>query len=239
MYFATEPKNLPQMLQATSDTQKLPFGTIAKGYDVIQGAGEFIYLAGVASCVVGSRVTYVPHTGVTTLGDATANSGLPTAFAMAALTAGLFGWFQISGAAIAVNNATAAAGTGKIAAAGAITSAAVTGGQILGGVIAVANGTTFTKTCTTRNGSTQLIVPNFDGLFVGLPVSGTGIAASSVIAAGVDGAPNASGGAPGGGGTVNLNNAMTADGTVVVTFTRTNFSLFGGAGRFAVQGQIT
>jgi len=32
---------------------------------------------------------------------------------------------------------------------------------------------------------------------------------------------------------------VAADGTVVVTFTRTNFSLFGGAGRFAVQGQIT
>jgi len=239
MYFVTDPKSVPQPIQSISTTQQMPYGSIVKAYDPIYGAGEFIYLQGVASAVAGSRVTYVPHTGVTTLGDATANSGLPAAFAMAALIASTFGWFQISGAAIAVNNATAAAGTGKIAASGAITSSTVAGGQILGGVILVANGTTFTKTVTTRNGSTQLFVPNFDGLFVGLPVSGTGIAASSVIAAGVDGSPAALGGTPGGGGFVNLNNAMTADGTVTGTFTRTNYSIFGGGGRFAVQGQIT
>lgn len=239
MYYMTEPKSVPQPIQSVSATQLLPFGTIVRAYDPIMGAGEFMYLQGVASVVAGSRVSYTAHTGVTVLSDATQNSGLPNAFAMAALVASTFGWFQISGAAIAVNGGTAAVGTGKVAASGAITSAAVTGGQILGGVILVANGTTFTKTCTTKNGSTLLQVPNFDGLFVGLPVSGTGIPGGTTLAAGVDGSPASLGGTPGGGGYITLSAAATADGTVTVTFTRTNFSIFGGGGRFAVQGQIT
>lgn len=238
-YTIVEPKNVAQGIQETSATQLRPFGDIVKAQDPIMGEGEFIYLQGVASVVPGSRVSYVPHTGVTTLSDATQNSGLPNAFAMATLVASTFGWFQISGSAIAVNGGTAAVGTGKIAAAGAITSAAVTGGQILGGVILVANGTTFTKTCTTKNGQTLLQVPNFDGLFVGLPISGTGIPGGTTLAAGLNGAPYAIGATPGGGGYITMSAAATADGTVTVTFTRTNFSIFGGGGRFAVQGQIT
>jgi hypothetical protein len=155
---AAVPQNLstnyggPRLME-TDTVQNFPFGYIVRAFDPIHGYGEFMYLQGVASTVAGSRVTYVPHTGVTTLGDATANSGLPTAFAVAPCTAGLFGWYQVAGTALAVNNATAAVGTGKIAASGAITSSAVTGGQILGGTIVTANGTTFTKTGTTKNGS--------------------------------------------------------------------------------------
>lgn len=226
-------------LMETDTTQNFPFGTIVRGFDPIHGAGEFIYLLGVASTVAGSRVTYVPHTGVTTLGDATGATSLPCAFALAPTVATLYGWYQISGVALAVNNATAVAGTGKIAAAGAITSSAVVTGQVLGGTILVANGTTFTKSVGTRNGSTEVQVSNLDGVYVGLPISGTGIPGGATVAAGYNNSPNGRNSSAGSATTLILSAAATADGQVTATFTRTNFSLFGGNGRFVVQGQIT
>lgn len=225
-------------LMETDTVQNFPFGTIVRGYDPIHGFGEFIYLQGVASTIAGSCVTYNAFTGVTTLSAATANSSLPIAFAVAPTVASLFGWYQISGTAFASNNATAAAGNCFQKAAGQIGSAAVAGLQILGAQILVANGTTFTKTGTTRNGSTVLQLPNLDGLYVGLPVSGTGIPGSTTIAAGLNNSPNAFNSSAGSAGAVILNNAATADGTVTITFTRTNFSLIGGH-RWGGQGQIT
>lgn len=239
MWIPTEVTNLPQRLMETDTVQNLPFGTIVRGYDPLLGAGEFIYLQGVASTVAGSAVTYNPFTGVTTLDAATANDGSPIAFALAPTVASLFGWYQISGTAVAANNATAAAGNAFRKATGQIGSAAVAGTQILGGCkILVANSTTFTKTCTTRNGSTVLIVPNLDGVFVGLPVSGTGIAGGTTVAAGYNNSPNGSNSSAGSAATLILSAAATADGTVTVTFTRTNFSLVGGH-RYFGQGQIT
>lgn len=237
MFQITTPQNIPQPIHSVSSVALVPLGTVVEAYDGIQGMGEFIYLLGVASTVVGSLVTY-DHTYQTALDAATANASFPKAFAMAPILAGQYGWYQISGVAVASNNATAAAGNAFAKAGGQVGSAAVAGTQILSARISTANGSTFTKTCTTKNGSTQLFVPNMDGLFVGLPVSGTGIAGGSVIAAGVDGGPNAINTNAGGPGFVNLNNAMTADGTVTVTFTRTNFSLVVCA-RPSGQGQIT
>lgn len=54
--------------------------------------GEYIYLSGVASVSVGSWVTY-DENGVTAL--LTANAVGPVAVAMAAVTAGYYGWFCI------------------------------------------------------------------------------------------------------------------------------------------------
>lgn len=226
-------------LMETDTTQNFPFMTTVRGYDPIHGFGEFVYLQGVASTVAGSRVTFVPHTGVTTLGDAAANTSLPLGFALAPTVASLFGWYQVAGTALAVNGGTAVVGTGKIAAAGAITSAAVPGGQVLGGTILVANGTTFTKTGITRNGSTEVWVSNLDGVYVGLPISGTGIPGGTTVAAGYNNSPNGRNSSAGSATSLILSAAATADGTVTITFTRTNFSLFGGNGRFVVQGQIT
>lgn len=225
-------------LMETDTVQSFPFGFKVRAYEPIHGAGDFIYLQGVASTVAGSAVTYNPLTGVTTLDAATANDASPIAFALAPTVASLFGWYQIGGVAAAQNNGTAAAGNAFRKATGLIGSAAVAGTQILGGCkILVANGTTFTKTCTTRNGSTLLQVPNFDGLFVGLPVSGTGIPGGTTIAAGYNNSPNALNSSAGSVGYINLSAAATADGTVTVTFTRTNFSLISGHDYFG-QGQI-
>lgn len=237
MFFITNPQNIPQPIHSTSATQMLPAGAICWAYDNIQGAGEFVYLQGVAATVVGDLVNYNMATGATTRNVAAAGTGLPLAAAMSANLATFWGWYQISGGMV-LNAVTAAAGLVFQSGTGLVISTQAAGTQILGGArIISALASTFTKTCTTKNGSTQLFVPNFDGLFVGLAVSGTGIAGGSVIAVGVDGGPSASGTSAGSVGFVNLNNAMTADGSVTVTFTRTGNCLVSGSRVFA-QGQI-
>lgn len=226
-------------LMETDTTQNFPFGTLVRGYDPIHGAGEFIYLLGVASTVAGDLVTYNSLTGVTTRGAATANDASPIAFALAPTVAALYGWYQISGAAYANNNGTAAAGNAFTKATAQVGSAAVAGTQILGGAkILVANGTTFTKTGITRNGSTEVWVSNLDGVYVGLPISGTGIPGGTTVAAGYNNSPNGRSSSAGSATSLILSAAATADGTVTITFTRTNISLVGGQ-RYFGQGQIT
>lgn len=77
---------------------KHPLGFIAQAVDPTYGAGEFIYLKGVASCALGTWVTYNMDDGTTT--RLAANAIGPVAVAMAACTASYYGWFQISGKAI-------------------------------------------------------------------------------------------------------------------------------------------
>jgi len=226
-------------LMETDTVQNFVFGSgPVRAYDPLLGFGEFIYLQGVASTIAGSLVTYNPFTGVTTLAAATANSSLPIAVALAPTVAGLFGWYQISGVAVVSNNATAAAGNAFQKATGQIGSAAVAGTQILGAQILVANSTTFTKTGTTRNGSTEVFFSNLDGVFVGCPISGTGIPGATTVAAGYNNSPNGRNSSAGSATSLIMSAAATADGTVTVTFTRTNFSLMGGQ-RWTGQGQIT
>lgn len=89
---------------ATTDTvQNHPLGTIVRGRqtDTGGGGGEFIYLLGVASTVVGSLVTYNATTFQTTLSPTnTTTDGPPVAVAMSANIAGQYGWYQISGLAV-------------------------------------------------------------------------------------------------------------------------------------------
>ncbi len=81
-----------------STTAKQALGAVTRAVDPTYGAGEFVYLKGVASCVLGSWVTYKDDGGITTL--ATANAVGPLAVAMAATTASYYGWFQVRGVAI-------------------------------------------------------------------------------------------------------------------------------------------
>lgn len=119
------------------DTALVQVGTIASFYDDIQGVGEFIYLPGVASTVLGDAVDYdLAPGGQATVrhSNATAtNKGWSVAFATAAIVAGKFGWYQIAGVAIASVAAGFAAassvfGTGT---AGVVDDAADAGDQIL------------------------------------------------------------------------------------------------------------
>lgn len=88
-----------QAIADTSTTQKHPLGTIVRAVDPDLGAGEFIYLKGVGSTVVGSWVTYNMDDGSTTL--IVPNAIGPVAVAMSANVANQYGWYQIQGKASA------------------------------------------------------------------------------------------------------------------------------------------
>ena len=79
-------------------------GQIVKATDPTFGMGEFIFLRGVASTVVGSCVIWDGTTYQTTLVPVTSNLGRGVAFAMAATTAALWGWYQIAGTAVALKS---------------------------------------------------------------------------------------------------------------------------------------
>jgi hypothetical protein len=87
-----------QAIAATSTVAYHPLGTIVNAVDPTYGAGEFIYLAGVASTAVGSWVTYNLDDGSTAL--LAANAIGPVAVAMSANVASQYGWYQISGKAV-------------------------------------------------------------------------------------------------------------------------------------------
>jgi len=92
---------IPQAIDETSTTQLLPLGTRVKAYDVAStayGEGEFIYLKGVASTVLGSIVTYAQDDGSTAL--LVANAIDPVAVSMSDNVASSYGWYQIFGKAV-------------------------------------------------------------------------------------------------------------------------------------------
>lgn len=89
-----------QQIADTSTTQNHPLGTIVSAHDPAIGSGEFVYLQGVASTVVGSWVTYNTDDFSTALilPDAIG----PVAVAMSANVASQYGWYQINGKASAM-----------------------------------------------------------------------------------------------------------------------------------------
>jgi hypothetical protein len=89
-----------QPIADTSTTQQHPLGTIVRAVDPTYGEGEFIYLLGVGSTVVGSVVKYNATTYQTALIANTAGQAVPLAVAMSANVASQYGWYQISGLAV-------------------------------------------------------------------------------------------------------------------------------------------
>lgn len=89
-----------QPIALNSATQNHPLGTIIRANDPTFGQGEFVYLLGVASTVVGNVVTYSATTYQTTLSPNTVNNVNPLAVAMSANVAAQFGWYQIGGLAV-------------------------------------------------------------------------------------------------------------------------------------------
>jgi hypothetical protein len=90
-----------QAINATSTTQMHPLGTIVKAKDFAStayGVGEFIYLLGVASTVVGSLVHYKQDDHQTSL--AGANEFGLCAIAMSINVAASYGWYQRTGLAV-------------------------------------------------------------------------------------------------------------------------------------------
>lgn len=87
-----------QPISTNSATKKHPLGTIVRAFDngsAAYGAGEFIYLLGIASTAQGSWVLYNPDNFITSL--LAANDIGPVAVAMAPTVASEYGWYQIQG----------------------------------------------------------------------------------------------------------------------------------------------
>jgi hypothetical protein len=90
-----------QSIGDTSTTQNEVLGTIVQANDVAStayGAGEFVYLKGLASTVLGSFVTYNADDNSTAL--LAANAIGPAAVSMSINVASQYGWYQISGKAV-------------------------------------------------------------------------------------------------------------------------------------------
>ena len=137
-----------QPINVTDTVKNHPIGMIVSATDPIYGAGEFIYLLGVASTVVGSVVTYNGNTtgtptGQTALATNAANQARPIAVAMSANVATQYGWYQIYGNAVCATNGTLAAGPAPVylAGSGQLSSTAVAGTQVLGAINVTATGT--------------------------------------------------------------------------------------------------
>lgn len=141
-----------QPIANTETTQKHPLGTIVRGVDPTYGEGEFIYLLGVASTVVGMVVLYNATTYQTALLTVTngKNKGLPVAVAMSANVASQYGWYQIGGNAVVKKTTVAVTPQVPIfisATSGRIKVLASAGQQILGAQ--TANLTTIVTTTST------------------------------------------------------------------------------------------
>jgi hypothetical protein len=115
-WIITEQQVQPLAIGSFSSTQYHPLGKVVRanytGYasgSNNYGAGEFIYLKGVGSTVVGSLVTYDPLNGTTTLAPNTANLNNPLAVAMAASIASTYAWYQVTGVALIKKTAVAIA----------------------------------------------------------------------------------------------------------------------------------
>ena len=132
-----------QPIAVTDTTQNHPLGTIVKAFDPTYGEGEFIYLKGVASTVVGSLVDYDSYLATTALAPATGGIG-PVAVAMSANVASQYGWYQIAGiAAVKAPNAMSAGAEVFMLAAtpGSVDDAQVNGEQILNAKVSTTTGT--------------------------------------------------------------------------------------------------
>lgn len=87
-----------QAIEDTSTTKKHALGGRIQAKDPTYGAGEFIYLKGVASTAIGDAVVYYPDDW-TTARATTSTAGF-VAIAMSANVASQYGWYQIVGKAI-------------------------------------------------------------------------------------------------------------------------------------------
>lgn len=142
-YAIQNPRIGAQAIDETSTTANHALGDIVSAKDPVYGAGEFVYLKGIASTVVGSLVDYDVYLGTTALSPATTGVG-PVAVAMSANVASQYGWYQIAGAAVvkAPNAMTVGADVFMLAATpGSVDDAAVAGEQILNAKVSATTGT--------------------------------------------------------------------------------------------------
>ena len=185
---------LSQMLPlgggVSDTTPSLPPGTIIGAVDPWWGAGEFIY-ARASGAIRQKGLCHLVPAFDSTLNswrfDAveaanTAGMGRMLCVAMLALADTKYGWFQIAGitpvncsASVAADTAFAITATGQGGALG-------NGKQVLNGRIVAAGSTTVAKTnCSAPAGAYYIDVPNADGWFPGVYLSGTGVGSGAKV----------------------------------------------------------
>lgn len=200
-------------------TQRHALGLTLNAVDPFWGHGKFMYVESDDAILKGSLVAWdETYKGV--LLPSAVTQGFPFGVAMAPMSDGKFGWIQLEGRAVYKTNATVAAdGVVAVAAAG-ILGATATGKQLLGIRNRVAATGTKTVSATTKTGSYVLQTAGYDGFFLGMALSGTGVPASTVVAKlSPDGKTIFMGSAI---GTVG-DKLATADGTITLTGTYTGY----------------
>lgn len=138
-----------QPIANTETVQKHPFGTIVKAIDPVYGEGEFIYLQGIGSTVVGSIVNY-DAAWVTALHSSSLSVPRPLAVAMSANVASQYGWYQIAGQAIVTKSAGLSLAAGDAIGASSGAAVVVASGMILNGMCVAAIASAATGVTTVR-----------------------------------------------------------------------------------------
>lgn len=141
-----------QPIAETSTTAKHPLGTIITAHDPTYGSGEFIYLKGIGSTTAGSIVNYRGTTWVTALGYAGENVPGPLAVAMSANVENQYGWYQISGLAVASKACTvsfAAAAKVAVSSSTGLAVATISGNEIQGAMVSAVASATAGRTTVT------------------------------------------------------------------------------------------
>lgn len=209
---------------APDTTQRHPLGYIVDAVDPYWGYGKFKYIKSNDAILKGSLVvTGTAPTYLGTLMPNTANLGQSFGVAMAPMASGTYGWIQIMGQAVYKTNATVAADAAiGIGNAAGIAGTNAAGKQLLNVHNLKAATATVTVTANTQNGTGVLKTNGYDGFFVGMALSGTGIPASTVVAKlDPDGQTIYTGSAI---GTLGDKNS-TATGSITLTGTYTGFGL--------------
>jgi hypothetical protein len=167
---------------APDTTQRQPLGMEVTAVDPFWGTGVFVYLKSNDAVLKGSVVMW-DETYQAALLPSTVTQGFPFAVAMAPAASGTFFWAQHSGRAVYKTNATVAAdGVLAVAAAGVL-GATATGKQVLGIRNRISATGTVTVSVLTTNGTNVLLAQKgYDGFFLGMALTGTGIGASAVVA---------------------------------------------------------
>jgi hypothetical protein len=136
---------VPQAIDELSTTAKMPLGSIVRAVDSTLGAGEFIYLKGVSGTARAGYIVRYDDGFQTALNTSALTDSLPLAISMAACTASYYGWYQISGLAVAAKaSATTFADGAGLNSASGLAIAVSTNVQIQGAVV---------RTVTTSSGS--------------------------------------------------------------------------------------
>lgn len=196
-------------------------GQIIQATDNYWGGGEFLYAKAngvipmAATCTIVATVASGQVVYTASPVANTANLATSVYVAMTPMTAGQFGWFCIQGFVPVASGASVAADTSLGITAAGILGAVAAGKQILGLRNMLPATTTVVKAGSANSGSKLLTVSSADGWFIGAFLSGTGIAASTLI---VDIDPS--------GTQVTLNNATTAAVNGNVTATYNNAAIF-------------